>query len=148
ILQRALAMREAELGLFHPDLTTMLNHIAAVYTQTRRFAEAEDQYHRSLKILEPQSSSFAPAIAQILHGLSTTYLKAGQTARGNAALEQAARIAQHNLDKEPEMATIVEEYSKMLKAQGKPKEAEELRGQATRARTLAGLVVKTHSAYE
>jgi tetratricopeptide (TPR) repeat protein len=148
ILQRALAMKEAEIGLVHPNLTTTLNEIAVVYTRTRRFAEAEDQYRRSLQILEQQRSSFAPAIALVLHGLSTTYLKEGKTAEGIAALEDAARIAQHNLDKEPEMATIVEEYSRMLKAQGKLKEAEELHGKANRARTVGGLVVKTHSAYE
>jgi tetratricopeptide (TPR) repeat protein len=148
ILQQALAMKETEIGLFHPSLTATLNQLAVVYTETRRLAEAEVQYRRSLKILEPQSSSFAPAIAQTLHGLSTTYLRAGKTAESNAALEEAARIAQHNLGKEPEMATIVEEYSKMLKAQGNLKEAEELHGQVSRARTVSGLVVKTHSAYE
>jgi tetratricopeptide (TPR) repeat protein len=148
VLHQALAMKEAKIGLFHPNLTTTLNEMAVVYTRTRRFAEAEDLYRRSLKILEPQSSSFAPAIAETLHGLSTTYLKAGKTVEGNVTLEKAARIAQINLDKEPEMATIVEEYSRMLKAQGKPKEAEELLGRVSHARTAAGLVVKTHSAYD
>jgi tetratricopeptide (TPR) repeat protein len=148
ILQQALAMKEAKVGLFHPNLTMTLNEMAVVYTRTGRFADAEDLYRRSLKILEPQSSSFAPTIAQILHGLSTTYLKAGKTVEGNAALKEAARLAQLNLDKEPEMAKIVEEYSKMLKAQGKPKEAEELLGRVSHARTAAGLVVKTHSAFE
>jgi hypothetical protein len=48
--------------------------------------------------------------------------------RAKAALEEAGRIAQLNLDKEPEMATIVEEYSRMLKAHGKPKEARNFMG--------------------
>jgi hypothetical protein len=43
------------------------------------------------------------------------------------------------------MAAIVDEYSEMLRARGKTKEAEELHDQATRARTIGGLVIKAHS---
>jgi tetratricopeptide (TPR) repeat protein len=145
ILRRTLAMRETEVGPSHPDLIPTLNAIAVVYVETGRFAEAEDLYHRALAILEPQSSIFAPAIAQILHGLSATYRRANRAAESAAALEQAAEIAQHNLDKEPEMATIVDEYAKMLRARGKTKEAEALHDRASRARTIGGLVIKAHS---
>jgi tetratricopeptide (TPR) repeat protein len=144
-LQRALAIREADVGPSHPDLIPTLNATAVVYAETGRFAEAEDLYHRALAILEPQSSSFAPAIAQMLHGLSATYRRANRTVESDAALEQAAQIAQHNLDKEPEMAAIVDEYSQMLRARGKTKEAEALHDQASRARTIGGLVIKAHS---
>jgi tetratricopeptide (TPR) repeat protein len=146
-LQRVLAIKERDLGPVNPDLTQTLKSLAVLYTQTRRFDEAEDLYHRALDILEPLSSNFPTAIAQILHGLSATYQRAGRAAEGKAALEEAARIAQRNLDKDTEMATIVEEYSKALKAEGKAKEAEELHGQAARARTLSGIVVKARSAY-
>lgn len=144
-LQRVLAIREAEVGPSHPDLIPTLNTTAVVYAKTGRFAQAEDLYHRALAILEPQSSSFAPAIAQTLHGLSAIYRRANRTVESDVALEQAARIAQHNLDKEPEMAAIVDEYSEMLRTRGKTKEAEELHGQASRARIIGGLVIKAHS---
>jgi tetratricopeptide (TPR) repeat protein len=147
-LQRVLSIKERELGPVNPDLTQTLKSLAVLYTATRRYDEAEHLYHRALDILEPQSSSFPTAIAQILHGLSATYQKAGRAAEGKAALEEAAGIARNNLDKDGEMASIVDEYSRRLKAEGKTKEAEELHGQVTRARTLAGLVIKAHSGYD
>lgn len=145
ILKRTLSMKEAKLGPSHPNLIPTLNLIGLVYTETRRFDEAEEQYHRSLKILEPQSSSFALRIAETLHGLSDTYLKANRPAESAAVLEQAAQIAQRHLDEEPEMTVIAEAYSKVLKAQGKVKEAQELHVKASRARTVAGLVVRANT---
>jgi hypothetical protein len=43
------------------------------------------------------------------------------------------------------MASIVEDYSVVLKSQGKTSEAEELRVQAKRARSAAGLVIPARS---
>ena len=145
ILKRTLSMKEAKFGLLHPNLTPTLNLLALAYTETRRLSEAEDLYHRSLKILEPQGSSFALRIAETLHGLSEVYLKANRTAESAAVLGQAAEIAQRHLNEEPEMVVVAEEYSRVLKAQGKVKEAEELHVAASRARTIAGLVVKGNS---
>jgi tetratricopeptide (TPR) repeat protein len=144
-LMQALALKETELGPSHPGLTETLNSLAVLYTQTHRFDEAESSYQRSLKILEPQSENFAPAIAKLLHGLNALYLRAGRTSEAKATLEQAAQIARQNLDKNPEMAAIVDEYSQALKAQGKTREADELHAQVTRARMLTGLVTNVHS---
>jgi tetratricopeptide (TPR) repeat protein len=144
-LKRTLSMKEARLGPSHPNVVPTLNLLGLVYTETRRFAEAEDQYHRSIKILEPQSASFALRIAETLHGLSETYLKSNRTAESVAVLGQAAEIAQRHLNEEPEMTFIAEEYSKVLKGQGKVKEAEELHVKASRARTMGGLVVNANS---
>jgi tetratricopeptide (TPR) repeat protein len=144
-LKRALSMKESKLGLSHPNLVPTVNLIGLVYTETRRFAEAEDQYRRSLKILEPQGSSVDIGIAETLHGLSDTYLKANRPAESAAALEQAAQIAQSHLDQEPEMSAIAEEYSRVLKAQGKVKEAQDLHARVSRARSVTGLVVNANS---
>jgi tetratricopeptide (TPR) repeat protein len=147
-LQRSLAMREAEVGPSHPDLIPVLNATAVLYAETGRLAEAEDIYHRALAILEPQTSSLAPGIAQMLHGLSAVYRRANRKAESEAALERAAQIAQRNLDKDPEMAAIVDEYSQALRARGKTKEAAALHDQASRARTIRGLIIRTHSLLE
>jgi tetratricopeptide (TPR) repeat protein len=146
ILRRALAIKEAQLGPSHPDLTQTLISIAVSYTQTKRFADAEESYMRVIKILEPQSPGSAFSMAQALHGLSTTFLKEGRAAESDMTLEEAAHIAQHNLDKGQDMVTILDEYSKVLKSHGKTKEAEELRGQVSRARAMAGMVTKAYSA--
>jgi tetratricopeptide (TPR) repeat protein len=144
-LKRALSMKEEKFGLSHPTLIPTLNLIGLVYAETRRFAEAEDQYNRSLKILGWQGSGLALKTAETLHGLSDAYRKANRKAESAATLEQAAQIAQTHLDEEPEMVVIAEEYSKVLKAQGKAKEAEELRAKAGRARTMASLVARANS---
>jgi tetratricopeptide (TPR) repeat protein len=144
-LKQSMALKESELGPSHPGLTETLSSLAVLYTQTHRFDDAEDQYQRLLRILEPESANFAPAIAKVLHGMNALYLRAGRRAEAKATLEQAAQIARQNLDKNPEMAVIVDEYSQALKAQGKTKEADELHAQVNRARTLAGLVIRAHS---
>jgi tetratricopeptide (TPR) repeat protein len=146
ILHRALAIKEAQLGPSHPDLTQTLISIAVSYTQTKRFAEAEESYMRVIRILEPQSPGFAFSMAEALHGLSTTYVKEGRAAEGEMTLEKAAHIAQLNLDKGREMVTILDEYSRVLKSHGKTKEAEELHAQVSRARA-AGMVTKASTAY-
>jgi hypothetical protein len=74
-------------------------------------------------------------------------MKAGRKTESVAALAQAAEIARANLDKEPVMAKIVEDYSAMLRKQGKTKEAEELRLQAKRARIATDLVIRANSAF-
>jgi tetratricopeptide (TPR) repeat protein len=148
ILRQALAVKEADYGLAHPDLTPTLCLLGMVDTATRRFDEAQDQYRRALRILEPQSSSQSVAIALILHALSITYLKANRIAERAAVLQEAAQIAQRNLDKEPEMPAILDEYSKLLRSQGKVNQADELHAEASRARAAAGLVVRTTSAFQ
>jgi tetratricopeptide (TPR) repeat protein len=144
-LHQALAAKEAEFGVSHPKLVPTLSLLALSYTDTRRFSEAEDQYRRVLKILEPQGSTFATGIARALHGLSITYFKANRMAEAATALAEAAPIAQLNIEREPEMAAIVEDYSNLLKTQGKVKEAAALHAEAIRARTVTGLVVRANS---
>ena len=60
------------------------------------------------------------------------------------ALTEAATIARANLNKDSEMAQIVEDYSKLLKSHGKTEEAALLRAQVKRARAVADLVVRPH----
>ena len=43
------------------------------------------------------------------------------------------------------MVTVLEDYSTILKKQGKAKEAEELRVEAKRARVASSLVINAHS---
>ena len=147
LLKRSLQMSEAEVGVAHPDLTFELMSLAILYTEVARYSDAEDQYRRALKILEPYKSNFDTRIARLLQGLSATYTKAGRKAEAYAELSRAAVIARRNLDGHPDMAAILEDYSAALKRQGKPKEAEEVRTEARRARVAAALVVSAPSPF-
>jgi GGDEF domain-containing protein len=72
--------------------------------------------------------------------LSAAYAKAGRQSEAEAALAQAAAIARRNASQHTDLARILEEYSAVLKNQGKPQEAEEFRAEARRARVAASLV--------
>jgi tetratricopeptide (TPR) repeat protein len=145
VLGRVLMIKEMDLGSAHPALIPTLHSIAVLYTETHRYAEAELQYQRALKILEPQSTSLAPQVASVLHQLSALYRREGRRADSDATLENAAQIARNNLDKEPEMAAIVDEYSKILENRGNKQEAQELHAEAIRARTATGVVIHIDS---
>jgi len=144
-LKQALELKQAEVGLLDTDLIVMLNSLGGLYTTTRRYAEAEDQFRHALAIVEPRTSDFAPTIARLQHALCIMYMKAGRKVESDAALARAADIARNNLDKEAEMATIVEEYSALLKKRGQTAEAEVLRQEAKRARAAAGLTVNART---
>ena len=145
--QQALKITETKLGLVHPDLTFTLTGLGVLYTQTGRYAEAEAQYQRALKILEPGGADFETKIARLLYALSGMYTKTGRKSEAAAALGEASSIARRNLGKQQGMAGIVEDYSTILKAQGKTTEAEELRVEAKRARVSAGLVINAHNPF-
>jgi tetratricopeptide (TPR) repeat protein len=145
ILQRALKIKEDLAGPLHPDLTSTLDGLGMLYANTGRYAEAENQYLRALKILEPAGRNFEVRIVRVLHALSNTYTRAGRKSEADAALSRAATLARRNLGRHPEMVTVLEDYSTVLKKQGKGKEAEELRVEARRARVSSSLVINAHS---
>jgi tetratricopeptide (TPR) repeat protein len=144
VLNQALKIKETNKGLVDPDLIPELNTLGALYTATGKYLEAEQQYERVLMILESRRSDFAPAIARALHSLSRTYSKLGRQLESDNALMEAANIARENLNKDSEMAQILEDYSKLLKNHGRTEEAAILRAQVKRARAVADLVVHPH----
>jgi len=147
LLQQALKITEMDFGPSHPDLTFTLTVLGALYTETGKYAAAEEQYQRALNILEPDKLALAARIAQVLHGLSAMYIKAGRKTEGEATLLRATVIARTNLSQNVDMASILEDYSAMLRKQGKTEEAEELRVEARRARMSAGLIVNAHNSF-
>jgi tetratricopeptide (TPR) repeat protein len=146
-LTRALKLTEGQVGPAHPDLTFSLSTLGVLYTDMGKYAEAEAQYQRALAILDSNPLVFETRIARLLHALSGTYTKAGRRVEADATLSRATTIARRNLAEHPDMAMIMEAYATALKNSGKPKEAEELRVEARRARMAAGLVVNAHSPF-
>jgi tetratricopeptide (TPR) repeat protein len=144
VLMRALQIKEADNSTVDRDLTPELNMLGAVYVATGKFEEAEKQYNRSLKILESRRSDSAPAIARVLHSLSKAYSKLNRQSESEAALREAAKIAQDKLNKDFEMAQILEDYSRLLERHGQKQEAANLLAQIKLARATADLVVRPH----
>jgi tetratricopeptide (TPR) repeat protein len=146
-LKQALKRTETEVGPLHPDLTFTLASLGGLYTVTGRYADAEDQYQRALKILQPSQLDFDTRVARLLHALGASYARAGKKREADAALARAAEIARLNLAQHVDMAAILEDYSASLNDQGKRKEAEELRVEAKRARMAGGLVITAHQPF-
>jgi tetratricopeptide (TPR) repeat protein len=63
--QRALAIREEVLGAKHPDVATSLNHLALLYDDQGRYAEAEPLYQRALAIHEEVLGPAHPQVATV-----------------------------------------------------------------------------------
>jgi len=142
--KRSLKLTEDQVGMVHPDLTFSLSLLAILYTQTGQYAKAEEQYQRALGMLDVNQPIFETRIARLLDGLSKSYAAAGRTIEADATLSRAAGIARRNVNKHPDMAMIMDAYAATLKKGGKVKEAEELQGEAKRARMATALVVNSH----
>jgi tetratricopeptide (TPR) repeat protein len=145
--KKALKLTEDQVGLAHPDLTFSLSLLAILYTQTGQYDKAEEQYRRALGTLDLNNPIFETRVARLLDGLSRTYGAAGRKSEAEAALSRAAGIARRNIDGHSDMVMIMDAYAVTLKKNGRVMEAEELRGEARRARMAAGLVVNAHTPF-
>jgi tetratricopeptide (TPR) repeat protein len=143
-VNRALKMKEEEESQSDPDLIPELSALGAIYSETGKYAQAEAQYKRALQIAELQGSDFAPKAARSLYSLTSLYAKMGRRSDSQTALSDAAKIARENLNKDPDMVQIVEDYSKLLRSRGNVSEAADLQAEAKHARMLASLVVRVH----
>ena len=60
LIQRALAIREKELGPTHPDTATSLNNLAVLYKAMGQYEEALPLYERALAIREKELGPSTP----------------------------------------------------------------------------------------
>ena len=65
LLQRALAIREQQLGPQHPDTAQSLNNLAGLYYMQGKYEQAEPFYQRALVIVEQQLGSEHPITATV-----------------------------------------------------------------------------------
>ena len=63
LLRSAARIQEAELGLFHPDLTSTLNNLAIVAEKAGRLGDAETFYRRAAAIASASLPSDHPTVA-------------------------------------------------------------------------------------
>jgi len=61
LYQRALAIREQELGPHHPDTARSLNNLAQLYWAQGKYPEAEPLYQRALAIYEQELGASHPS---------------------------------------------------------------------------------------
>jgi tetratricopeptide (TPR) repeat protein len=75
LAQRALSIREKELGPDDPDLASSLENLAALYSTQERYADAEPLYKRSLAIRERILGPEDPGLAPSLNDLALIYYR-------------------------------------------------------------------------
>ena len=92
LYQRALHLREQQLGSTHPDVASSLNGLANLYREQGKFKEAELLYQRTLRIWEQQLGPRHPRVAYPLYGLAELYRVQGKHAEAEPLYQQALRI--------------------------------------------------------
>ncbi len=86
LYQRALSIREQQVGPEHPDTANSLNSLALLYQDQRRYAGAEPLYQQALSICEQQLGPAHPDTLMI-RGNYTALLRAMRRDTGAAGHE-------------------------------------------------------------
>src|SRR5919108_3798065 len=84
---------EAALGPMHLDVASALTHLAGLYMEQGRYAEAEPLHWRALAIQEEALGPTHPAVAASLANLATVLLRQHQLAEAQPLFERARQIS-------------------------------------------------------
>jgi tetratricopeptide (TPR) repeat protein len=127
LLQRALAIREQQLGPEHPDTATSLNNLAELYRAQGRYEQAEPLLQRALAIWERVLGPEHPNTAASLNNLAEIYLAQSKHEQAEPLLQRALAIDEKAYGPDhPEVATALNNLAILYLAQGKHEQAEPL----------------------
>ena len=90
LAERALAIREAQLGANHPDTAQSLNNLALLYESMGRYGQAEPLYERALAIREAQLGADHRDTATSLNSLAGLYESMGRYGEAEPLFQRAA----------------------------------------------------------
>jgi tetratricopeptide (TPR) repeat protein len=97
LYQRALTIREQQLGPHHPDTAQSLNNLALLYRVQGQSAQAEPLYQRALAIREQQLGPHHPDTASSLNNLAALYRAQGKDEQAEPLFKQALAIREQQL---------------------------------------------------
>jgi len=127
LLQRALAIREQQLGPKHPGVAYTLNDLAGLYSQQGKYAEAKPLFLRALRIRMRQLGPKHPNVAYTLNNLAYLYRRQGKYVEAKSLILRALRIRMRQLGpKHPQVASIFNNLAYLYLEQGKYAEAKSL----------------------
>ncbi len=113
LLQRALAIREKQLGPEHPDTASSLQNLASLYRDQGKYEQAEPLYQRALAIREKALGPEYPDLAQWLNNLATFYHDQGKYKQAEPLYQRA--IGEKKLSPEHSgMKTLLKNYARFL----------------------------------
>ena len=97
LYQRALEIREQQLGAQHPDTATSLNNLALLYKTQGKYSQAEPLYRRALAIYEQQLGPDHPDTAGSLNNLAELYQDQGKDEQAEPLYQRALAIREQQL---------------------------------------------------
>jgi serine/threonine protein kinase/Tfp pilus assembly protein PilF len=92
LLERAVALREEELGPKHADLADAVHALANLYNRMGQLAEAEPRYHRAIAIREETLGPDHPSVARGLNNLAVLYRRLERYSEAEALYQRALSI--------------------------------------------------------
>jgi tetratricopeptide (TPR) repeat protein/DNA-binding XRE family transcriptional regulator len=135
LYQRALRIREQQLGPEHPDVAHTLNGLANLYAEQGKYVEAELLYQRALRIWEQHLGPEHPDVATTLNNLALLYAEQGKFVEAEPLYQRALRIWEQHLGPEhPDVAYPLNNLAILYYEQSKYMEAELLYQRALRIR--------------
>ncbi|GCE16511.1 FxSxx-COOH system tetratricopeptide repeat protein [Dictyobacter kobayashii] len=127
LYQRALRIREQQLGPDHPDVVYLLNSLAILYTEQGRYSEAEPLYQRVLHICEQQLGSDQPDAAVVFNNLAHLYTEQGKYSEAEPLYQRTLHIYEQQLGlSHPQVAIALNNLANLYVEQGRYSEAEPL----------------------
>src|SRR6266567_3242893 len=133
LYQRALRIREQQVGEMHPQVAIALNGLAQLYYEQGKYAEAELLYQQALRIREQQLGLEHLRVAYSLNNLAFVYAKQGKYVEAELLYQRALRIREQQLGLEHlKVAIVLNGLAQLYYEQGKYVEAELLYQRALR----------------
>ncbi len=127
LYQRALHIREQQLGSEHPDVATSLNYLANLYREQGKHAEAEVLYQQALRIREQSLGPEHLDVTTSLNGLAFLFTVQGKYEQAEPLYQRALRICEQQLGPEhPFVAQLLNNLAENYRGQGKYEQAEPL----------------------
>jgi CHAT domain-containing protein/tetratricopeptide (TPR) repeat protein len=125
--RQALAIREKELGLDHPNVAQSLGNLAVLYKEKGEYRRAEPLFRRALTINEKTLGSEDLAVALSLNNLGALYWAQGELGRAEPILRRALDIREKALGpRHPEVAQSLNNIAELYRARGEYERAEPL----------------------
>jgi tetratricopeptide (TPR) repeat protein len=125
LLERALKIREKELGENHPSTSTSLINLAMLYYAEQKPAEAEPLLERALEIREKSLGKGNPSLAATLQELAAVYQSRGKYGEAESCLRRAIDIQEKALGVDhPAIARSLEELGRFFSTSGFFQESE------------------------
>ena len=125
LLDRSIALREAELGRDHPDVATSLFHLADVLRRQGQYADATTASRRALAIRSTALGDSSPAVADVLAQLSSLSVYQNRMGEAETLARRAADVRRSaGPSEESRLPTTLESLGSVLYRRGNVAESE------------------------